>query len=44
MLEVKNLYVGYYRDLNILQDLTLAARPGRSPPSLVPTASASRRR
>ena len=27
MLEVKNLYVGYYRDLNILQDLTLAARP-----------------
>ena len=27
MLEVKNLYVGYYRDLNILQDLTLVARP-----------------
>ena len=27
MLEVRNLYVGYYRDLNILQDLTLAARP-----------------
>ena len=26
MLEVKNLYVGYYRDLNILQDLTLTAR------------------
>ena len=27
MLEVKNLHVGYYRDLNILQDLTLVARP-----------------
>jgi len=27
MLEVKNLYVGYYRDLNILQDLTLNAKP-----------------
>ncbi|MDE0201017.1 MAG: ABC transporter ATP-binding protein [Rhodospirillaceae bacterium] len=27
MLEVRNLYVGYYRDLNILRDLTLAARP-----------------
>ena len=27
MLEVKNLYVGYYRDLNILQDLTLVAGP-----------------
>ena len=27
MLEVRNLHVGYYRDLNILQDLTLAARP-----------------
>ena len=27
MLEVRNLYVGYYRDLNILQDLTLVARP-----------------
>ncbi|MEE9587637.1 MAG: ABC transporter ATP-binding protein [Hyphomicrobiaceae bacterium] len=26
MLEVKDLYVGYYRDLNILQDLTLIAR------------------
>lgn len=27
MLEVKNLYVGYYRDLNILQDLSLNAKP-----------------
>ncbi len=27
MLEVRNLHVGYYRDLNILQDLTLDARP-----------------
>ena len=27
MLEVKNLFVGYYRDLNILQDLSLVARP-----------------
>lgn len=26
MLEVKDLYVGYYQDLNILQDLTLIAR------------------
>lgn len=26
MLEVRNLYVGYYRDLNILQDVTLNAR------------------
>lgn len=27
MLDVNNLFVGYYRDLNILQDLTLTARP-----------------
>jgi len=26
MLEVNNLYVGYYKDLNIIQDLSLAAR------------------
>ena len=26
MLEVKNLYVGYYKDLNIIQDLSLSAR------------------
>ena len=26
MLEVNNLYVGYYKDLNIIQDLTIAAR------------------
>ena len=26
MLEVKNLYVGYYKDLNIIQDLSIAAR------------------
>ncbi len=29
MLEVRNLFVGYYRDLNILQDLTLTARAGQ---------------
>jgi len=29
MLEVKNLYVGYYRDLNILQDVTLTAETGK---------------
>ncbi|MFQ5774742.1 MAG: ABC transporter ATP-binding protein [Kiloniellaceae bacterium] len=29
MLEVKNLFVGYYRDLNILQDLTITAGQGR---------------
>jgi branched-chain amino acid transport system ATP-binding protein len=28
MLEVRNLYVGYYRDLNILQDLNLKIAPG----------------
>lgn len=26
MLEVKNLYVGYYKDLNIIQDLSIIAR------------------
>ena len=26
MLEIRNLYVGYYKDLNILQDLTIRAR------------------
>ncbi len=26
MLEVKNLHVGYYKDLNIIQDLTISAR------------------
>lgn len=26
MLEVKNLYVGYYKDLNIIQDLSIMAR------------------
>lgn len=29
MLEVQNLYVGYYRDLNILQDVTITARSGQ---------------
>jgi branched-chain amino acid transport system ATP-binding protein len=29
MLEVKNLYVGYYRDLNILQGVDLTAQEGR---------------
>ena len=29
MLEVSHLFVGYYKDLNILQDLDLVARPGR---------------
>ena len=29
MLEVDHLYVGYYKDLNILQDLTIAARKGK---------------
>ena len=29
MLEVKDLYVGYYEDLNIIQGLNLIARPGR---------------
>jgi branched-chain amino acid transport system ATP-binding protein len=29
VLEVRNLYVGYYRDLNILQDLTLTAASGK---------------
>lgn len=28
MLDIKNLYVGYYRDLNILQDVTLTAQEG----------------
>ncbi len=27
VLEIQNLYVGYYRDLNILQDLSVVARP-----------------
>ncbi|MBV7330968.1 ABC transporter ATP-binding protein [Chloroflexi bacterium TSY] len=29
MLEIHNLYVGYYRDLNILQDVTLKAEEGK---------------
>ena len=29
MLEIKDLYVGYYRDLNILQNVTLTAEPGK---------------
>ena len=29
MLEIKDLYVGYYKDLNILQDLTISAREKR---------------
>jgi len=29
MLEVKNLYVGYYKDLNIIRDLTLSARSNK---------------
>ena len=29
MLDIKNLYVGYYRDLNILQDVTLTAQEGK---------------
>lgn len=29
MLEIRNLYVGYYRDLNILQDVTLTAQEGK---------------
>ena len=29
MLEVKNLYVGYYKDLNIIQDLSIVARPNK---------------
>jgi branched-chain amino acid transport system ATP-binding protein len=29
MLEVKDLYVGYYKDLNILQDVSIAAQEGR---------------
>ena len=29
MLELQNLYVGYYRDLNILQDVTLTAQKGK---------------
>jgi len=29
MLDIRNLYVGYYRDLNILQDVTLTAQPGK---------------
>ncbi len=27
VLDIQNLYVGYYRDLNILQDLSVVARP-----------------
>ena len=26
MFEVKNLYVGYYKDLNIIQDLSIKVR------------------
>ena len=29
MLEIQNLYAGYYRDLNILQDVTLTAQQGK---------------
>lgn len=29
MLEIKDLYVGYYRDLNILQNVTLTANEGK---------------
>jgi branched-chain amino acid transport system ATP-binding protein len=29
MLEVRHLYVGYYKDLNILQDLELTARKSK---------------
>jgi len=29
MLDIRNLYVGYYRDLNILQDVSLVAQPGK---------------
>lgn len=29
MLDIKNLFVGYYRDLNILQDVTLTAEEGK---------------
>ena len=29
MLEMKDLFVGYYRDLNILQDLNISSRQGR---------------
>lgn len=29
MLEIKNLYVGYYRDLNILQNVSLTAQEGQ---------------
>lgn len=29
MLNIHNLYVGYYRDLNILQDVTLTAQEGK---------------
>lgn len=29
MLEVKNLFVGYYKDLNILQDVNLVAQKGK---------------
>lgn len=29
MLNIQNLYVGYYRDLNILQDVTLTAQEGK---------------
>jgi branched-chain amino acid transport system ATP-binding protein len=29
MLEIKDLYVGYYEDLNIIQGLNLVARPGK---------------
>jgi branched-chain amino acid transport system ATP-binding protein len=29
MLEARNLYVGYYKDLNILQDVSISAQEGR---------------
>ena len=29
MFEVKNLYVGYYKDLNIIQDLSILVRPNQ---------------
>ncbi len=29
MLEVKNLFVGYYKDLNIIQDLSISAQSNK---------------
>jgi len=30
VLEIQNLYVGYYRDLNILQDITIKVRKNQN--------------